>query len=108
MEIDIKCAACGKRTLNVNIGEVIYDIENPSKTIMIKNSLICPKCKKDINNKECLIRSHDILMGFIAANICMDEGDVPPHLDGTFPLKKKDYDIIKKNFKTRPKLVKKF
>ena len=108
MEIDIKCLECGKGTRNFELGEVFYLADNASKSIIIKNAIICPKCSRDISNGECMVRENELLMMFVTANLCISCGDVPAHLKGAYPLQKRDYEMIKNRCKAKPKLVEKF
>jgi|SRR3989344_1165454 len=108
MESDIKCMECGKITRNFELGEVICDFNKPSKTLLVKNTLICPKCKKDISNEKFAIKEKDMLMKFVAANICISIGDVPKHLKRAYSLETKIYNRHKSLFNSKPKLVDKF
>ncbi len=60
METDIKCGECCKGTRHFKLGKIFYSTDNLSETIMGKNRTICPKCKKDISNKKCLVKTHEI------------------------------------------------
>ncbi|MDI6738579.1 MAG: hypothetical protein QME12_08795 [Nanoarchaeota archaeon] len=105
MQIDIKCAECGKMTRKFELGNVCYSVENPSETFRVVNKIICPKCKKDISNEKCLIEQNELLFSIMAANIGLWVGaSVPRHLRGI----KMAYraDLIKA--KSKPLLVKRF
>jgi len=109
MQIDIKCAECGKRTLKFDIGGVYYLSTEPSKTVIVENKIICPKCAKDISSGNCLVRGNDLLLGFMAANISLEIGKVPKHLQKILPLmNREDYEIFLRKSKGKLNLVEKF
>ena len=108
MEIDIKCLGCGKGTRNFALGDIFYLPENASETLIVKNLIICPKCKKDISDEKCLVKINELLMRLATANICLSVGDMPPHLQGAYPLQKKDYDLAKYNCRARLKMADRF
>ena len=105
MEMDIKCLECSKGTRKVKLGDIFYLPENPSETLIVKNYIICPKCKKDISDEKCLVKTNELLMMLVTANICMSLDDVPKHLQGAFPLRKRDYDLVKDNCQARLKMA---
>ena len=90
---------CGKGTLKFELGEIYYLLDKPLASIIVKNKIICPKCKKDISDEKCMVKQNYLLMKFITANISLDCGGIPPHLKGAYPLRKKDYEIIKSQTK---------
>ena len=110
MQTDIKCANCGKMTRHFELGEIYYDVEKPSSTVVVKNGIICPKCKTDISDKKCMVKINYFLMSLVAANISLGMGelDFPPHLRGAFPLRKQQHSIIAPHYKAQLQLVKKF
>jgi hypothetical protein len=109
MEIDIKCLECGKGTRNFELGRAYYLIDNPSETFIVENNIICPKCKKDISNEKCLVKTNELMMKLVVANLCLSDGKVPKHLSKTMFLNnKEDYEIFKGKGKAKPKLVEKF
>lgn len=105
MEMGIKCSECGKGTRNFELGEIFYLADNASKSIIVKDAIICPKCSKNISNEQCMVKENDLLMKFVTANICLSCGEVPKHLQGAFPLSKRTYGLVKGKCKSRPKLV---
>jgi len=108
MESDIKCLECGKITRNFELGETICNIDKPSKTILVKEVIICPKCNKDISNEKCALKTNDTLMRLVAANISISIGSVPKHLKRAYSLETKIYYQHKSLFNSKPKLVDKF
>ena len=108
MESDIKCLECGKMTRNFELGELICDIRKPSKTIIVKDAVICPKCKKDVSNEKFALKENDTLMKLVAANISISIGDIPKHLRRAYCLEPAIYSQHKSAFKSKPKLVGKF
>ena len=105
MEIGIKCSSCSRSTRNFELGEIFYLAGNASKSIIVKDAIICPKCSKDISNNKCMVKENELLISFVAANLCLSEGGVPKHLQGAFPLNKKDYEFIKGKCKSRLKFI---
>ena len=105
MEIDIKCAECGKRTLKFNLGGVYYLVDKPSETVIVENTIIC---SKDISSGKCMVKGNDLLMMFLTANICLQTGKVPKHLQKILPLNKPEYEILKNKAKARVMLEEKF
>ena len=105
MEINIKCSECGKGTRNFELSEIFYLPEHPAETIIIKDDVFCPKCRKNISNEKCTVKLNDMLIKLITANICLSSGDVPQHLQGAFPMKKRDYDAMKNICKSRLKFL---
>jgi len=104
MEIDIKCLECGKGTRNFELGEIFYLPEHPAETIIIKDDIFCPKCRKNINNEKCIVKLNEMLIKLITANLCLS-GNIPQHLQGAFPMRKKDYDAIENVCKSRLKFL---
>jgi hypothetical protein len=108
MQIDIKCSECGKRTLNFDIGGVYYLVSEPSKTVIVENNIICPKCSSDISSEKCLVRANELLISFVAANISLETGKVPKHLQKIFPcLNMEEYKIFEEKAKSKLRLVEK-
>lgn len=65
----IKCMECGKRTMNFELGDVFYrvDAEKPTKgeiDILVKDPVVCPKCKKDISKAKFEIDGKDFLITY--------------------------------------------
>ena len=108
MESDIKCLECGKMTRNFELGELICDLRKPIKTIIVKDTIICPKCKKDVSNEKFALKENYTLMKLVAANISISIGDVPKHLRRAYSLETGIYNQHKSAFKSKPKLVGKF
>ena len=105
MEINIKCSECGKGTRKFELGKIFYLHDNPSESLIIKNKIICPKCKKDISDNKCIIKANELLVKIIASNISKSVGKVPSHLRGAYLLMEQDYDRIKNNCLSKLKLV---
>jgi len=104
MQIDIKCAECGKMTRHFELGKVCYSVENPSGTFRVVDEIICPKCKKDISNEKCLIKSHELVLKILVANIGIAIGEnQPEHLRGVI---RDDAGTI--NAKSKPLVVGRF
>jgi hypothetical protein len=109
MEANIKCMECKKGTRHFELGLLIYDLANSDNSLLIKDAIICPKCKKDISNQKCMVKTNEIMMSMIAANLCRSSKiSVPMHLRNTYPLDKKNYNAVKSQFKSKLYLVDKF
>lgn len=108
MEIDIKCSECGKGTRKVELGDIFYLPENASDSLIVKNHITCPKCKNDISDEKCIVKTNELLMRLATANICLSLDDVPKHLQGAYPLRKRDYDLVKDNCQARLKMADRF
>ena len=108
MEIDIKCMECGKGTRKFELGGLFYLEDKPSETVVVKNTIICPKCMKDISDGRCIVKTYDFMMSLITANLCRSCGDVPKHLRGAIFLQKKDYNLIKDSCKSRLNIAVRF
>ena len=108
MEIDIKCLECGKGTRNFQLGNLFYCLKRPTETAVIKEVIFCPKCKKDISNKKCLIKENDFLGKLLAISIISSIEKLPSHLKYTFCINEEDHKKIKENCKTSPNFVRKF
>jgi hypothetical protein len=57
--------------------------------ILVKNSIICPKCKKDISYN-CKVKYNYIMMSIITGNLFHEER--LPHLQGAHHLNKKEFE----------------
>lgn len=112
----IKCMECGKRTMNYELGDVFYRVDDKSSTkgendVLVKDPVICPKCKKDISDEKFEISSSDFFLAMITAGICRigqlkgHEIETPAHLRGGHSLNPADFEKMKKICRTKPKLV---
>lgn len=113
MEADIKCLVCGRMTRHFELGELYYNVDKPASAIIVKEQVVCPKCKTDISQRKCAVKENYFLMRLVAATISLTmeakgEFAVPQHLQGAIPLRKKQYQIVASNCKTRLQLVGKF
>lgn len=104
MQIDIKCAECGKITRNFELGKVCLSVKNPSQTFRIVESIICPKCGKDISEEKCRINKTELVFSIMAAGMdLLREEEQPEHLKGII-IAKNDCKI---SAKSKPLLVEK-
>ena len=112
----IKCMECGKRTMNFELGDVFYkvDAEKPIEgeiDILVKDPVVCPKCKKDISDGKFEINSRDFLLTMISASICRlgklqgHKFGTPSHLKGGYTLNAADFEKMKRLCKSKPKLA---
>lgn len=113
MEADIKCLECGRMTRHFELGKIYYNIDNPQSHVVVKEPIICPKCKTDISQRKCAVKEDDFLMRLVAATISLTmevEGEfaMPKHLRGMASLRKQQYDIVASRSRTRLQLVEKF
>lgn len=107
MQIDIKCLECGKITRNFELGKVFYTPH--CDEVLLENTVICPKCKKDISNCRFMVKKNYLFMRFIAANLSRQvKIEIPKHLYGITLVDDGTYKIIEPQCKSRPKLVKGF
>lgn len=66
---------CGKRTMNYELGDVFYRLDDKSSTeggndVLVKDPVVCPKCKKDISDGKFEINSSDFFLIMITGGIC--------------------------------------
>ncbi|MEW5897206.1 MAG: hypothetical protein AB1668_05910 [Nanoarchaeota archaeon] len=112
MELEIKCLECGKRTRYFEIGPAVFTPEG-DKEILLRDTITCPKCKKDISGGKCITPSGMFMISLMAITMEMmaeKEGNnfkLPPHLKGMAIVSKENYDILKKQSKASIKLVEK-
>ncbi|MEK6984078.1 MAG: hypothetical protein AABX33_05885 [Nanoarchaeota archaeon] len=86
MEIEIKCLECRKRTRQFEIGPAAFRMDG-GEEIILRDNIICPKCKKDISNEKCVSRSGEFLISMMALTMGMigekeSNFRIPPHLRG--------------------------
>lgn len=112
MRITIKCLECGRKTREFEIGEVFYKPKKPLTSIIVKESVFCPKCKKDLSKEKFTVSKNDILLSFIAVDVCLISQaksphglKIPEHLQGIRPLTNSQLKKIKPYCKSKPKLV---
>jgi|SRR3989344_525030 len=110
MEIEIKCLECGKRTRRFEIGPAAFTADG-GKEIIVKDTIICPKCKKDISNGSCITPSGMFIISLLGLTIGMiGEKDgalkIPPHLRGMAIVTKENFEILKAQSKASIKLAK--
>jgi hypothetical protein len=112
----IKCMECGKRTMSYELGDVFYRVDDKSSNegendVLVKNPVVCPKCKKDISDRKFEINSRDFLLAMITAGICRigqlkgHEIETPAHLRGGYSLNPADFEKMKPICRSKPKLV---
>jgi hypothetical protein len=112
----IKCIECGKRTMNYELGDVFYrlDDENPSEDgndVLVKDPVVCPKCKKDISDGKFELNSTYFHLSLITADFCRigqlkgQEIETPAHLRGGYSLNPADFEKMKPICRSKPKLV---
>ena len=111
MEIEIKCLECGKRTRRFEIGPAAFTADG-GKEIILKGTIFCPKCKKDISNGSCITPSGmfmSSLLGLTMGMIGEKEGTfkIPPHLRGIAIVTKENFEALKTQSKASIKLAEK-
>jgi len=109
MEIEIKCLECGKRTRRFEIGPAAFTADG-GKEIILKDAIICPKCKKDISNERCITPSGMFMISLLGLTIAMigekeGTGKIPPHLEGMAIVTKENFDALKARSKASIKLA---
>ena len=110
MQIEIKCLECDKRTRHFEIGPAVFTAEGDSE-ILLRDTIICPKCKKDISQK-CITPSGRFMLSLMALTMGMigeKEGNfsIPPHLRGLAIVTKENYEQLKRQSKASIKLANK-
>ncbi|MCZ7402871.1 MAG: hypothetical protein O8C61_11680 [Candidatus Methanoperedens sp.] len=112
----IKCMECGKRTMNYELGDVFYRLDDKSSTerendVLVKDPVVCPKCKKNISDGKFEINSTDFHLAMITASICRigqlkgHKFATPAHLRGGYSLNPADFEKMKHICRSKPKLV---
>ncbi len=112
----IKCMECGKRTMNFELGDVFYKVDEEKPTegeieVLVKDRVVCPKCKKDVSDGRFEISSKDFLLTMITASICRlgklrgQRFETPSHLKGGYSLNVADFEKMKRFCKSKPKLA---
>ena len=102
--------------MNFELGDFFYRVgaENPTEgeiNVLVKDPVVCPKCKKDISSGKFEIDSKDFLITMISASICRlgklrgNKFETPSHLRGGYSLSVADFEKIKRICRSRPKLV---
>ncbi len=109
MELEIKCLECKKRTRRFEIGPAAFALGGDNK-IVLRDTLICPKCKRDISNGKCITPSGMFMISLMALMICMigeKEGNlhIPPHLTGMAIVTGETYTTLQKQSKASIKLA---
>ncbi len=90
------------------MGQAAFTIGN--NDILLREKIICPKCKRDISSGKCITPSGMFLISLIALTIGMigeKEGNlhVPPHLSGMAIVTQGNYDTLKGQSKASIGLV---
>mgnify|MGYP001567293620 CR=1 FL=1 len=109
MELEIKCLECGKRTRRFEIGPAVFTADG-CKEILLRDPIICPKCKHDISNGKCITPSGMFMITLMAIIIGMKEKkdggfEIHPHLKGLAIVTKENYEMLKKQSKASIKLA---
>lgn len=110
MDLEIKCLDCDKRTRRFEIGPVVFTPED-NREILLRDNIICPKCKKDISEGKCVTPSGMFMISLMAITMeMMAEKDgsrfkLPPHLGGMAIVSKENYEALKKQSKASIRLV---
>jgi len=97
---------CGKKTMNFELGDVFYRLDDKNSTesendVLVKDPVVCPKCKKDISDGKCEVNSTYFHLALITADICRigqlkgQEIETPPHLRGGYSLIPADFEKMK-------------
>ena len=109
MELEIKCLECGKGTRRFEIGPAAFTMKG-DMGILLRDTIACPKCKKDISNGKCITPSGMFIISLLASTMAMmgeKEGNfqLPPHLRMMAIVTKENYDALKKQSKASIKLA---
>ena len=111
MELEIKCLECRKRTRRFEIGPAVFT-PGGCEEILLKDAIICPKCKRDISHEKCVTPCGMFMISLMAIAIGMKgkkDGyfNLPSHLRGIVIVTKENYDELKKQSKASIKLANK-
>jgi len=111
MELEIKCLECGKRTRRFEIGPAAYVMKG-DMGILLRDTITCPKCKKDISNDKCVTPKGMFMISLMALTVGMigekeEKFQLPPHLMDLAIVTQENYDTLKKQSKASIKLVNK-
>ena len=111
MELEIKCLECRKRTRRFEIGPAVFT-PGGCEEILLKDAIICPKCKRDISHEKCVTPCGMFMISLMAIAIGMKEKkdgyfNLPSHLRGIVIVTKENYDELKKQSKASIKLANK-
>ncbi len=110
MNLEIKCLECTQRTRHFEIGPAAYT-PNGDQGILLRDNIICPKCKKDISEGKCITPSGIFMISLMAITMKMmaekDDShfELPPHLRNMAVVSKENYEFLKKQSKASIKLV---
>jgi hypothetical protein len=106
MQATILCLECNKQTVHFELGQILYCQQTPTESFLVKNRILCPKCKKDVSDQRFAIGERETLMQLIVVNMLMASKEpVPSHLRGVILATRTGYDQLKADFYARPKLV---
>lgn len=102
--------------MNFELGDVFYRVDDKSSAevendFIIKDPVVCPKCKKDISERKFEIKSTDIFIAMTTASICRigqlknQKFKTPAHLMGGYSLNPADFEKMKPFCRSKPKLA---
>src|SRR3989338_4304158 len=111
MDIEIKCLKCNRRTRHFEIGPAVFTPGGHDE-ILLKDAIICPKCKRDISHEKCVTPSGMFMISLMAIAIGMKGKkngyfNLPSHLRGLVIVTKENYDLLKAQGKASIKLANK-
>ncbi len=109
MIIDIKCLKCGKGTRDYDLGTVFVFNSDTEDCILVKNPVICPKCKRDVSDRKFAVKRHEFWPMVFAASLPIPfKSLLTPHLAGLKALDAHKYEGFNRSCKARPKVVRSF
>ena len=74
MEVEIKCLECKKRTRRFEMGPAAFALGGHDE-IVLRDRIICPKCKRDISDGKCITPSGSFTISLLALTVVMAEED---------------------------------
>lgn len=110
MDLEIKCLECGKRTRHFEIGPAVFTPDG-EKEILLRDNIICQKCKKDISKGKCVTPSGMFMISLMAITMKMmaekdgSHFELPLHLRNLAVVSKENYEFLKKQSKASIKLL---
>lgn len=98
------------KLLSIHHVEDYEVVDDMHKEIILKDTIICPKCKKDISNEKCITSSGMFISSLMALTMGMigeKEGSfkIPLHLRGMAIVTKENFEVLKVHSKASIKLA---
>ena len=96
-------------TRNLELGKVFAFPGRKKDVFMARDSVTCPKCKKDVSDKRFAVKEHELYFRLAAATITIRLRHLQaPLLSGITVMGDGRHESFSKLCKARPKLVRSF